>query len=129
MERKKQELIELHKDLSRSFNLEERFKIEHQERWRDWADVLPDFSFPAEWLIRFIPPFAGALMRFKVRHLEGFVSVYFDGFERLGYGGGPYWEVYPDADFGDVARFAMDDWPGVVECIRDSLTKQNEGKR
>ena len=100
----------------------DRCKIERHEQWREWIDKIPKLSFPERWLVQVIPPFAGAMARFQVFHGEGRVSVYLDCYERLGYFGGPYWEVYP-VD-GDVGRVAIDDAAGLLELIEQSLSEQ-----
>jgi hypothetical protein len=98
----------------------ERWNIERDEDWRDWVNHVPKIRFDPEWEVQVIPPFSGALVRFRV-HLKGkWASVYLDPHNLLGYyEGEPYWEVYPYLD--DVGRCDMDDIETLLEMIRTSL--------
>lgn len=86
---------------------------------RDWISEIPALHFPSDWDVQLIPPFSGALVRFRVNPTVESISVYLDGYERLGIFDGPYWEVYPYAD--DVARFAMDDTDGLLAAIQEVI--------
>lgn len=70
--------------------------------------ALPYIRFPAEWAIRFVEPFGGALIRFSAEYRGFCISVYFDDLSALGAMPRPYWEIYPAAD-GDTARFYLDE--------------------
>ena len=60
------------------------------------ANEMPHTQFPADWQVRRLPPFAGAMARYKVTLPSGRMkSVYADFNDRLGFMGEPYWEVYP----------------------------------
>lgn len=72
--------------------------------FRDWIDKMPYLRFSNKWEVQIIPPFAGALVRFCVKYKERSLSIYFDGYQALGYMEQPYWDVYPDTD-GDPVRF------------------------
>lgn len=64
---------------------------------------MPFINFPSDWLIQIIPPFGGAMVRFRVILPDGRrKSVYADFYDNLGYYGSPYWEIYPVDD--DIAR-------------------------
>ena len=91
----------------RSTLLIKRYVIERDEDWHDWANKIPTIEFPSNWKISIIPPFGGAMARFRVSRdgKQGDVSVYLDVFDRLGSFGSPYWEVYPIDD--DVGRCSM----------------------
>jgi hypothetical protein len=92
----------------------DRYKIEASEDWHQWITKLPFIPFPAGWQVKVIPPFAGAIARFQVKLPDDRVkSIYFDAYDRLGFVGSPYWEVYPV--LGDVGRCLMDD---VTELLR-----------
>jgi len=105
-----------------------RHAIEDKERWLDWVENIPAIQFPPNWLVRVIPPFGGAMVRFIVgvpANEDVRVSVYLDVFGILGYYEGPYWEVYPFDD--DVARCGINDTGGLVENITRSIEQQLEG--
>ena len=110
---------------------------ETHHNWREWMKILPTFSFPANYVVKIIPPFAGAIIRFVVglaENKDASVSVYLDGYNELGLWqteltGDPYkdayWEIYPDVD-GENARFAFDDTKALFDAIAKSLGAQNE---
>ncbi len=94
----------------------ERFKIEEQDQWRESIEKIPFLKFPADWQVQVIPPFAGAMARFRVRLPSGKEkSVYLDFYDRLGYCGFPYWEVYPYD--GDVGRCAINETEELLRVI------------
>lgn len=97
----------------------ERYDIEAEQDWRGWVDKIPAIQFDAGWKVQVIPPFSGALARFRVTVGDKTVSVYLDGYDALGYFGEPYWEVYP-VD-GDVGRCAMEDTDELLSLIRKSI--------
>lgn len=100
------------------FNIE-RYKIEAEEKWRESMEVIPHINFPSEWAIQIIPPFAGAIVRFRVKipNVPGDVSIYLDFYDRLGSMGYPYWEVYPYQ--GDIGRCQMADVDELLRMIAD----------
>ena len=64
----------------------ERSVIESKEEWRSkWVKEIPYLHFDADWEVKIIPPFAGALARFIVKKGDKAVSVYFDGYSQLGF--------------------------------------------
>lgn len=84
----------------------ERYQLERDENWRDFAHRMPYIQFPADWKICIIPPFAGAFARFLVELPDGRKkSIYFDANDSLGCVGQPYWEVHPVR--GDCGRCLM----------------------
>jgi len=85
----------------------ERVKTELRDGWMKWSKEIPYMSFPNNWKVQIIPPFGGAMIRFRVKHGEGDISVYLDVADRLGYFGSPYWEIYPYG--GDIYRVPMND--------------------
>lgn len=104
----------------------ERYKIEHEEGWDAIREQIPYLVFPADWQVRIIPPFAGAVCRFNAR-LKGQkghgVSVYLDWHENLGFfGGKPYWEAYPIDDNNE--RFALDKVKDLIKAIDAELRKK-----
>jgi len=72
-----------------------------------WADHIPHIPFAPEWDVRAIPPYGGAVIRYYVRHKGLRVSIYLDGYDRLGSMGEPYWEMYPGPDVGQPERFLL----------------------
>ena len=44
----------------------DRYKIEAEEKWREWSGKVPAIKFDAGWCVKVIPPFAGAMARFLV---------------------------------------------------------------
>jgi hypothetical protein len=97
----------------------QRYDVEESERWHDWIAKIPAIQFDAGWLVRVIPPFTGAMVRFQVKSGDKTASVYLDVYERLGSFGAPYWEVYPID--GDVERCAMDDVAELLTLIRKAV--------
>lgn len=106
----------------------DRYRIEEKEQWRQWCDKIPFIPFPDGWQIQIIPPFVGAMARFRVRlpqHKEGdSVSIYLDCFDRLGFFGEPYWEVYPYQ--GDTGRCPMADVKTLIEMIADREERKDD---
>lgn len=106
----------------------ERYAIEGQEDWRGWVDKIPALKFDADWKVKIIPGFAGALIRFLVLKGEARISVYLDVNNSLGYCCAedgtplPYWEVYPYKD--DTYRCGMDETDKLLRAIRSSIKRQ-----
>ncbi len=100
-------------------NTFKRLEVELEEKWVECAEKIPYIPFPRGWQVQVIPPFGGAIARFRVKKKKGWVSVYLDVYGRLGYMNGPYWEVYP-VD-GDVGRCYMDEIPKLLEIISKAL--------
>jgi hypothetical protein len=94
---------------------------------RRWVGDLPFLAFPADWEVQVIPPFCGAIVRFRARLRGGekIVSVYFDGYNLLGIYDGPYWEAYPiDVD---TARFVLGEEAEMMKCIDAELRRGGGG--
>ena len=96
-----------------SRNFDEAFET------RKWIKQIPAIKFPPEWEIQIIPPFSGALVRFRINDKT---SVYLDGYGLLGAVDKPYWEVYPHED--DVFRCDMNDVDGLLKAISESILEQ-----
>lgn len=95
-----------------------RLKIEDEENWRGYIKSMPFIQFSADWKVSIIPPFAGAIARFRVKLPSGSVkSVYFDPFNRLGCEDEPYWEVHPFQ--GDCGRCNKDEIEELLQMIAD----------
>lgn len=105
----------------------ERYMLENEEKWRDWVNKIPFIPVEKDWEICPIPPFAGAMARFRVRHRDNpdfAVSVYLDVDGSLGVEDNPYWEIYPYED--DTARFAIDNVDRLAKFIAESLNTELE---
>ena len=99
-----------------------RFKVEENYEYRKWAELIPPLHFKNEWNVYVIPPFAGAVARFRIEYNDKYVSCYLDCYDELGFFGRPYWEIYPYDN--DVFRCKMEDTELLMEKIEDIL----EGK-
>lgn len=108
-----------------------RVEMETSEEWMKWVKEIPSLTFPSGVKVQIIPPFLGALARFKVLdendpNIE--VSVYFDAHEALGYfAGQPHWEIYPDKDDNNT-RFGLDQGDEMMEAIVLSIKTQKDKK-
>jgi hypothetical protein len=89
---------------------------------REWCGKIPFIPFKQGWLVRPIPPFAGAVVRFLVsKNGKTYTSVYLDCYSQLGCWDAPYWEVYPYD--GDTFRCNMNEVDRLVEAIEISLNE------
>lgn len=105
-------------------SIEAEFALSEVLEWQKWIEQIPFIQFKKDWEVRAIPPFGGAIIRYNVKKKgqKGWVSIYLDCYDRLGYFGEPYWEVYPFK--GDVGRCAMKDTKTLIKMITTGL---NEG--
>jgi hypothetical protein len=105
-----------------------RYKVEDAQNWREEVLSLPFIPFPAGWQVQIIPPFADAVVRFRVRLPSGTEkSVYLDKRNSLGYWntvGEGYWEVYPYR--GDVGRCDTNDIPELLRMIGDEQEAEDD---
>jgi hypothetical protein len=105
----------------------DRYKIEHEQEWREWIKKIPAIKFPAGWEVKIIPPFGGAMARFMVIvSPTKSISVYLDCFDALGYFGSPYWEIYPYND--DTYRCAMDNVDELITALKHSVKQVRKDK-
>lgn len=91
---------------------------------RGWCSKIPFIPFKSGWLVKVIPPFAGAVARFlvsKTKDSNTYTSVYLDCYSQLGCWNAPYWEVYPYD--GDTFRCNMNEVDRLVEAIEVSLNE------
>lgn len=101
----------------------DRLTIEHQEKWRDWVKKIPAIQFPSDCKVQIIPPFGGAMARFRVQKNEKEVSVYLDVNDSLGYMDNvPYYEIYPNKE-GDCTRYFLDETEQMIKDIMEVLCK------
>jgi len=98
------------------------YELEKADEWRKWMLLIPFIEWPSGWKVRACPPFSGAIVRYHVQtpkmNGEKFVSVYLDCYDRIGYYGEPYWEVYPHE--GDVGRCAMANVTELLKLISEA---------
>lgn len=94
-----------------------RAELENGENWNDILKEVPILNFDKEWDIQIIPPFGGAVARFRVfKNGEQVCSVYLDWYERLAIFGEPYYELYPYEE--DVRRYSLRETDELIEDIR-----------
>ena len=89
---------------------------------REWYDKMPNVPFPAAWDVRAVPPFGGAMVRYRIQHKGADISVYMDAHDRLGCVREPYWEIYPGAD-GDPDRFLLNEVDELVAGIQAAIDR------
>lgn len=127
-------------------------KLFHGDRYKvalDWDDAfesmywiskIPFLKFPQGWLVKPIPPFMGAIVRFLVTTEElgeHRVSVYLDGYSLIGSFGFeknqpiPYWEVYGTdiyrCDINDTDQL-MQNIQKAMDDIKQEITRPSEEK-
>lgn len=99
---------------------------EHDENWCALIDHIPALKFNPNWSVKIIPPFRGAVVRFFIDDDSGaHASVYLDTASILGCSDEIYWEIYPD-EFGETARFRMEDGDGLMNAIYASMASQRK---
>lgn len=98
-------------------------KYEQMMEHMKWVQEIPYISFPSDWEIAIMPPFLGAVVRFRVKKGDAEVSIYLDCYDSLGCYGSPYWEVYPYEE--DVFRCAMLDTESLLTAIGESISGQS----
>jgi len=98
------------------------YEVERIMEYKKWCGEIPYIRFPNGWQVQVIPPFAGAVVRFKIKKGDAIVSIYLDCYDRLGCYGKPYWEVFPHEN--DVFRCDMEDTETLLKAISESIAKQ-----
>ena len=93
-------------------------KYDSLQETRKWMRELPYLHFKQEWNVRIIPPFGGAIIRFYIDYNEKHVSVYFDGYDELGFVGEPYFELY---DGEECYRYLMNEHEEMMRDIEKHL--------
>lgn len=102
--------------------------VERNHEWRKWMLEIPYIAFPAEWEVKIVPPFTGAIVRFWIRpkgNEKIHCSIYLDCYDVLGCYGKPYWEVYPHDS--DIFRCDMNDTEALLNAIKESFEQQSKG--
>lgn len=85
---------------------------------RKWMQELPYLHFKKEWNVRIIPPFGGAIIRFCIDYNGKHVSVYFDGYDELGFVREPYFEFYNGEE---CYRYLMNESEEMMRDIENFL--------
>ena len=109
-------------------NIDDKFavyKAGELMEYGKWGAEIPYITFPTDWQVKIIPPFGGAVVRFRVRKGDVEVSVYLDCYDNLGCYGKPYWEVHPHDD--DVFRCDMEDTEALLKAISESINQRSTG--
>jgi len=94
--------------------------LEEKLGYHKYVDKMPYLKINSDWQIKVIPPFGGAMVRYRIRRKDVEVSVYLDCHSMLGSTSTPYWEMYPTED-GDAVRWDMDDIDGLYMGMLCSL--------
>ena len=102
-------------------DLETIIKAESIMEYGKWFKKIPFIKFKAHWNVQIIPPFNGAVVRFRIESKGVNLSIYLDCYDRLGYFGEPYWELYPHNE--DIFRCAMNDTESLLKAISESLNE------
>ena len=92
---------------------------EEKEDWRGLCKLIPPISLPEGYFIKIMMPFGGVAARALVgskKNPSRLVSIYFDPFDRLGYCGRPYWEIYPSIN-GYPERFYAGEEADMVRAL------------
>ena len=93
-------------------------KYDALQETRNWMNELPYLHFKQEWNVRIIPPFGGAIIRFCIDYNGKHASVYFDGYDELGFVGEPYFEFY---DGEECYRYLMNESEEMMRDIEKHL--------
>ena len=96
-----------------------RQEVEQAYEYERWRKEIPSLNFKKKWKVRILPPFLGAIIRFRIDYKDRYVSCYLDCYNELGYFGEPYWEIYPYKD--DTFRCAMKDTKVLMKKIKEVL--------
>jgi hypothetical protein len=104
----------------------ENSEYEKQMEHHKWKEEIPYIQFPTDWKVQIVPAFGGAVVRFKVQKDDMVVSVYLDCYDKLGYYGSPYWEVFPHGE--DVFRCGMLETESLLNAITNSFSERLSSK-
>lgn len=99
------------------------YKLAERDEWRKWQPLIPYIKWPSDWLVKAVPPFGNAIIRYNIKTPKcEFVSVYLDCYDELGFVGVPYWEVYPNSE-GDCTRVLLSE---PVENLLNAISECGE---
>lgn len=105
---------------------EKLIDVQEAYEWKKWAQEIPYIHWPSDWQVKAVPPFSTGIIRYWIRTHKmlsnAIVSVYLDCYDRAGYVGEPYWEVYPVG--GDCHRCLMADTAKLLKLISLSIVEQ-----
>lgn len=102
---------------------------------RKFIDVMPEIRLPEGWGFQPLPPFSGAVQRFRILTKIKSYSVYLDCYNLLSVfsledkGFVPHWEVLLDADESSVERAHIEDFETIIIAIKEheaQMIKRNE---
>lgn len=100
--------------------------------WGKWAMEIPYLRFPSHWHVKIIPPFITGVIRFIVKTdktADRSVSVDLDCYDRAGFVGEPYWEVYPYRD-AIKRRCLLKETERLLNYVAESLLEiETQGSR
>jgi len=120
---KKWDELTVHEQMSIHFAEEQVFDAMNLEYW---VKNIPAIPMKDGWMIQPSPNFAGSIARFRVTTKElgasKSVSIYFDAYDRLGWVGQPYWELYPID--GDTGRYLIGDEQELSDAIEKALKQR-----
>jgi len=92
-----------------------------------WTDKIPFIQFPSNWLVKAIPSYDFAIIRYHISNGDKQVSVYLDCYDLLGCYGEPYWEVYPYRA-EDTARCKMNDIDELLSLIGECFNQNADAE-
>ena len=102
-----------------------KWEADQNKRFKEWYDKIPHVPFNEKWDVRAVPPFGGAIVRYKVQHNGHEISIYLDAYDALGCVGEPYWEIYPNLH-GDTLRFLMNETKEMVKELAEIMSEKKQ---
>lgn len=96
------------------------YEIDDEMEYDKWMVGLPFIQWPANYLIKVIPPFGAKVIRFwlKTADTQHELSIYLDGYNYSGCMPWPHYEVY-GGEVGDVSRCKWDDIEGLKRIVHE----------
>lgn len=125
-------IVEIHTPGGTNCVLRSQVAAVHEQAFESlkWLHKLPFLSFPPHWKVKIAPPFAGAVIRFFVKTEklsdDKAVSIYFDGYNQLGFSSceNGYWEAYPID--GDTHRVHFGEEEELLKVIDEQLQRNEK---
>lgn len=103
------------------------FQLSKIYEWDYWREHIPYIQFLSEWKVKAIPPTGGAIIRYNIKDSnDGWVSIYLDCYNNLGFREHPYWELFPYK--GDCFRCDINETDVLLEAIKESFDQQKNKK-